>query len=293
MLSAPWERGCPPVKVVANGLPGGRVELKGSVSSQYLTAVLMAAPLSTGDIEIVITDELISKPYIDMTVKLMERFGVEVQVFDDMQRFVVKGGQTYQSPGEAFVEGDASSASYFPAGAAITGGKVKVIGCGTDSLQGDTKFADTMGLMGAKVEWGKNDVTVTGPGGKLKAIDVNMNAMPDAAMTLAVAALYADGVTTIRDVGSWRVKETERMIAICTEMRKLDATCTRVLTTASSLPQGAARSTRVSPSIPTTITVWPWHSRSPRGGVGVTIMDPTCTKKTFPTYFDALATVTV
>ena len=103
--------------------------------------------------------------------------------------------------------------------------------------QGDTKFADTMGLMGAKVEWGKNDVTVTGPGGKLKAIDVNMNAMPDAAMTLAVAALYADGVTTIRDVGSWRVKETERMIAICTEMRKLDATCTRVLTTASSLPQ--------------------------------------------------------
>ena len=213
--------GCPPVKVVADGLPGGRVELKGSVSSQYLTAVLMAAPLSTGDIEIVITDELISKPYIDMTVKLMERFGVEVQIFDDMQRFVIKGGQTYKSPGEAFVEGDASSASYFLAGAAITGGKVKVIGCGTDSLQGDTKFADTMGLMGAKVEWGQNDVTVTGPGGKLKAIDVNMNAMPDAAMTLAVAALYADGVTTIRDVGSWRVKETERMIAICTEMRKL------------------------------------------------------------------------
>ena len=181
--------GCPPVKIVADGLPGGRVELKGSVSSQYLTALLMSAPLSKGDIDIVITDILISKPYIEMTVKLMERFGVEVGVFDDMQRFVVKGGQTYKSPGEAFVEGDASSASYFLAGATITGGKMKVIGCGTDSLQGDTKFAETMGLMGAKVEWGKNDVTVTGPGGKLTAIDVNMNTMPDAAMTLAVAAM--------------------------------------------------------------------------------------------------------
>ena len=179
------------------------------------------SPLSTGDIEIVITDTLISKPYIDMTVRLMERFGVEVGVYDDMQRFEIKGGQTYVSPGEAFVEGDASSASYFLAGATITGGKVKVIGCGTDSLQGDTKFADTMGLMGAKVEWGKNDVTVTGPGGKLTPIDVNMNKMPDAAMTLAVAALYADGVTTIRDVASWRVKETERRIAICTDLRKL------------------------------------------------------------------------
>ena len=286
--------GCPPVKVVANGLPGGRVELKGSVSSQYLTALLMSAPLSTGDIEIVITDILVSKPYIDMTVKLMERFGVEVGVFDDMQRFVVKGGQTYKSPGEAFVEGDASSASYFLAGATITGGKVKVIGCGTDSLQGDTKFADTMGLMGAKVEWGKNDVTVTGPGGKLKAIDVNMNAMPDAAMTLAVAALYADGVTTIRDVASWRVKETERMIAICTELRKLGCDvfegedyCVITPPASGKINEGIDVDTYDDHRMAMAFSL------AACGGVGVTINDPTCTKKTFPNYFDALAEVCV
>uniref|UniRef100_A0A7S0X827 3-phosphoshikimate 1-carboxyvinyltransferase n=1 Tax=Mantoniella antarctica TaxID=81844 RepID=A0A7S0X827_9CHLO len=286
--------GCPPVKVVANGLPGGRVELKGSVSSQYLTALLMSSPLSTGDIEIVITDPLVSKPYIDMTVKLMERFGVEVGVFDDMQRFVIKGGQTYQSPGEAFVEGDASSASYFLAGAAITGGRVKVIGCGTDSLQGDTKFADTMGLMGATVEWGKNDVTVKGPGGKLTAIDVNMNAMPDAAMTLAVAALYADGVTTIRDVASWRVKETERMIAICTELRKLGCDvyegadyCVITPPTSGKINEGIDIDTYDDHRMAMAFSL------AACGGVGVTINDPKCTRKTFPTYFDALGEVCV
>ena len=285
--------GCPPVKIVADGLPGGRVELKGSVSSQYLTALLMSAPLSKGDIEIVITDILISKPYIEMTVKLMERFGVEVGVFDDMQRFVVKGGQTYKSPGEAFVEGDASSASYFLAGATITGGKMKVIGCGTDSLQGDTKFAETMGLMGAKVEWGKNDVTVTGPGGKLTAIDVNMNTMPDAAMTLAVAAMYADGPTTIRDVASWRVKETERMIAICTELRKLGCDVFEgedycVITP----PESGKVNADVDIDTYDDHRMAMAFSLTACAGVGVNIKDPTCTKKTFPTYFDALKEVT-
>ncbi|GER31234.1 3-phosphoshikimate 1-carboxyvinyltransferase [Striga asiatica] len=219
---------CPPVRVVGKGgLPGGKVKLSGSISSQYLTALLMAAPLALGNVEIEIIDKLISVPYVEMTLKLMERFGVYVEHSDSWDRFFVRGGQKYKSPGKAFVEGDASSASYFLAGAAVTGGTITVEGCGTSSLQGDVKFAEVLEKMGAEVTWTENSVTVKGPprdafGRKhLKAIDINMNKMPDVAMTLAVVALFADGPTAIRDVASWRVKETERMIAICTELRKV------------------------------------------------------------------------
>eukprot|EP00854_Cymbomonas_tetramitiformis_P015978 gene15978-18945_t len=142
--------GCPPVEVKAAGLPGGKVELSGAVSSQYLTAMLMASPLALGDIDITIKDKLVSVPYVDMTVKLMKRYGVTVEHSDDYQSMRIPGGQTYKSPGSSYVEGDASSASYFVAGAAITGGTVTVEGCGTDSLQGDVKFAEVMELMGAK-----------------------------------------------------------------------------------------------------------------------------------------------
>ncbi|CAJ2655611.1 unnamed protein product [Trifolium pratense] len=217
---------CPPVRIIGKGgLPGGKVKLSGSISSQYLTALLMAAPLALGDVEIEIVDKLISVPYVEMTLKLMERFGVFVEHSANWDKFLVHGGQKYKSPGNAFVEGDASSASYFLAGAAVTGGTITVIGCGTSSLQGDVKFAEVLEKMGAKVTWTENSVTVTGPpqdsGRKvLQGIDVNMNKMPDVAMTLAVVALFANGSTTIRDVASWRVKETERMIAICTELRK-------------------------------------------------------------------------
>nr|CAD1839445.1 unnamed protein product [Ananas comosus var. bracteatus] len=187
-------------------------------------------PLALGDVEIEIIDKLISVPYVEMTLKLMERFGVTVEHSDSWDRFLVKGGQKYKSPGNAYVEGDASSASYFLAGAAVTGGTVTVEGCGTTSLQGDVKFAEVLEKMGAKVTWTENSVTVTGPPRDssnkkhLRAIDVNMNKMPDVAMTLAVVALFANGPTAIRDVASWRVKETERMVAICTELRKLGAT---------------------------------------------------------------------
>ncbi|KAK6121632.1 hypothetical protein DH2020_044623 [Rehmannia glutinosa] len=222
---------CPPVRVVGKGgLPGGKVKLSGSISSQYLTALLMAAPLALGDVEIEIIDKLISVPYVEMTLKLMERFGVFVEHTDSWDRFLVRGGQKYKSPGNAYVEGDASSASYFLAGAAITGGTITVEGCGTSSLQGDVKFAEVLEKMGAEVTWTENSVTVKGPSRDssarkhLRAIDINMNKMPDVAMTLAVVALFADGPTAIRDVASWRVKETERMIAICTELRKLGAT---------------------------------------------------------------------
>lgn len=288
---------CPPVRVIAKGgLPRGKVKLSGSVSSQYLTALLMAAPLALGDIEIEIVDKLISVPYVEMTLKLMERFGVSVEHSDSWDRFLVRGGQKYKSPGNAYVEGDASSASYFLAGAAVTGGTVTVEGCGTSSLQGDVKFAEVLEKMGAKVSWTENSVTVTGPprdssGRKhLKPVDVNMNKMPDVAMTLAVVALFADGPTAIRDVASWRVKETERMIAICTELTKLGATVEEgpdycVITPPEKLNIAA-------------IDTYDDHrmamafSLAACGDVPVTIKDPGCTRKTFPDYFDVLKTFT-
>ncbi|KAG9160696.1 hypothetical protein Leryth_017488 [Lithospermum erythrorhizon] len=197
---------CPPVRVISKGgLPGGKVKLSGSISSQYLTALLMAAPLALGDVEIEIVDKLISVPYVEMTIKLMERFGVHVEHTGNWDKFLVRGGQKYKSPGKAYVEGDASSASYFLAGAAVTGGTITVEGCGTSSLQGDVKFAEVLEKMGAEVTWTENSVTVKGPSQgssglkRLRAVDVNMNKMPDVAMTLAVVALYADGPTAIRD----------------------------------------------------------------------------------------------
>ncbi|XP_043716176.1 3-phosphoshikimate 1-carboxyvinyltransferase 2-like [Telopea speciosissima] len=284
---------CPPVRVKGNGgLPGGKVKLSGSISSQYLTALLMAAPLALGDVEIEIIDKLISIPYVEMTLKLMERFGVTVEHSNSWDRFLVRGGQKYKSPGNAFVEGDASSASYFLAGAAITGGTVTVEGCGTNSLQGDVKFAEVLEKMGAKVTWTENSVTVTGPPRdssrrkQLQAIDVNMNKMPDVAMTLAVVALFADGPTAIRDVASWRVKETERMIAICTELRKLGAT----------VEEGPDYCIITPPDrlSVTAIDTYDDHrmamafSLAACSDVPVTIKDPSCTRKTFPDYFEVL-----
>ncbi|XP_010506470.1 PREDICTED: 3-phosphoshikimate 1-carboxyvinyltransferase, chloroplastic isoform X2 [Camelina sativa] len=288
---------CPPVRVNANGgLPGGKVKLSGSISSQYLTALLMAAPLALGDVEIEIVDKLISVPYVEMTLKLMERFGVSAEHSDSWDRFFVKGGQKYKSPGNAYVEGDASSASYFLAGAAITGETVTVEGCGTTSLQGDVKFAEVLEKMGCKVSWTENSVTVTGPPRDafgmrhLRAIDVNMNKMPDVAMTLAVVALFADGPTTIRDVASWRVKETERMIAICTELRKLGAT----------VEEGSDYCVITPPKKvkPAEIDTYDDHrmamafSLAACADVPVTIRDPGCTRKTFPDYFEVLERIT-
>ena len=284
--------GCPPVSVPGGSLVGGLVRLKGTVSSQYLSAILMAAPLARNDVEVVMQDELISKPYVTMTCKLMRRFGVKVEHDSELSRFYVAGQQQYASDGSAFVEGDASSASYFLAGAACTGGTVTVNGCGTDSIQGDVNFARVLEQMGATVSWTPTSVTVTGPArGGLKGIDIDMVAMPDAAMTLAVAALFAEGQTAIRNVASWRVKETERMIAICTELRKLGAEVEEgpdfcVITP----PEG--------PLTPAAIDTYDDHRMAMAfalagacGSVPVTINDPSCTKKTFPDYFDRLEEV--
>jgi len=276
--------GCPPVEIEADGLAGGTAHISGAISSQYLSALLMAAPYAHADVILNITDTLVSQPYVEMTLRLMERFGVLVRN-DDFQRFHIHTGQTYRSPGVAHVEGDASSASYFLGGAAITGGTVTVEGCGTDSLQGDARFAEVLEQMGAKVHWQPNAVTVTGR--KLRGVDVDMNRMPDAAMTLAVAGLFAEGPTAIRNIYNWRVKETERLEAVCTELRKLGSEVEEgrdyLVVTPPETLQAAAIDTYDDHRMAMAFSL------AACGTVPVTINDPGCVRKTFPDYFDVLS----
>ena len=274
---------CPPVEVIADGLPGGKTLLSGAISSQYLTAILLVAPYAKSDVEIEIIDKLVSVPYVEMTMRLMRHFGVSVN-HKDFQTFQIPR-QNYQSPGKLYVEGDASTASYFLAGAAITGGSVTVKGCGTESIQGDSRFAEVLEQMGAKVDWGDRQVKLTGSA--LNGIDVDMNQMPDAAMTLAVTALFASGPTAIRNIYNWRVKETERLKAVSTELRKLGA-----------LVEEGHDYLVIHP--PTRIKIASINTYDDHrmamsfslvacGKSSVTICNPDCVSKTFPDYFEVLA----
>lgn len=292
--------GCPPVRVEAQGLHGGTCLVSGKISSQYISSLLMTAPLcKSGPVVIEIKDELVSKPYVDMTIGLMKRFGVTVEeqeLSEDKEkprpRYTVAAGQVYVTPGQYFVEGDASSASYFLAAGAMTGGPVTVHGCGSHSVQGDVKFAHVLEKMGATVEWKPNSITTsrkTDGSQPLKGVDVDCGEIPDAAMTLTVAALFAeDGQpTAVRNVYNWRVKETERMKAICTELGKLGAEVEegRDFCIVKPLP-------KIKPNV--TIDTYDDHrmamvfSLAAIGGVPVIINDPGCTAKTFPTYFEEL-----
>ncbi|HEY8026519.1 MAG TPA: 3-phosphoshikimate 1-carboxyvinyltransferase, partial [Burkholderiaceae bacterium] len=217
------EPGFPPLHIQRGHLHAARMQVRGNVSSQFLTALLMAAPLMAREhaVTIEVIGELISKPYIEITLKLMKRFGVDV-VRDGWNAFTIEAGQHYVSPGSIHVEGDASSASYFLAAGAIAGGPVRVQGVGADSIQGDVRFVDALQQMGAHITTGPNWIEVESRGAP-KAIDADFNHIPDAAMTIAVAALYADGTSTLRNIGSWRVKETDRIAAMATELRKLGA----------------------------------------------------------------------
>jgi 3-phosphoshikimate 1-carboxyvinyltransferase len=274
---------CPPVEVIADGLPGGKTLLSGAISSQYLTAILLVAPYAKSDVEIEIIDKLVSVPYVEMTMRLMRHFGVSVN-HKDFQTFQIPR-QNYQSPGKLYVEGDASTASYFLAGAAITGGSVTVKGCGTESIQGDSRFAAVLEQMGAKVDWDAHQVKLTGS--TLNGIDVDMNQMPDAAMTLAVTALFASGPTAIRNIYNWRVKETERLKAVSTELRKLGAEVEEGQDYLVIHPP-----TRVKIA---SINTYDDHRMAMSfslvacGKSSVTICNPDCVSKTFPDYFEVLA----
>lgn len=278
--------GYPPLKIEANGLKGGKVEIDGSISSQFLTALLLASPMIETDLTISIIGELVSKPYIDITLDIMQKFGVEVSN-DDYKTFKIKAGQKYKAIESYMVEGDASSASYFLAAAAIKGGTVKVTGIGRDSIQGDVQFVDVLELMGARVEWAETYISVTRD--VLRPIDMDCNHIPDAAMTVATMALFAKGTTTLRNIYNWRVKETDRLFAMATELRKVGA----------EIEEGEDYLKITPPKVlkHAAIDTYDDHrmamcfSLLALDPVSVTINEPECTAKTFPTYFEVLESI--
>ncbi|WP_122983236.1 3-phosphoshikimate 1-carboxyvinyltransferase [Gilliamella apicola] len=272
--------GYPPLHI-HGGFTGGKIAVNGSVSSQFLTALLMAAPLASNDTEITIIGDLVSKPYIDITIKMMAIFGVSV-INNQYQTFVIKANQTYQSPGSYLVEGDASSASYFLAAAAIKGGTVRVTGVGKKSLQGDTQFAHVLEKMGAKITWADDYIECSR--GELNGVDMDMNHIPDAAMTIATTALFANGTTTIRNIYNWRVKETDRLSAMANELRKVGATVEEGEDYISITPPAKLNHAEIKTYNDHRMAMC--FSLVALSDTPVTILDPKCTMKTFPDYFE-------
>ncbi len=284
--------GFPPLQIRPARIQTREISVSGNVSSQFLTGLLMALPLlapHTGTARaITVAGELISRPYIDLTLALMARFGVTI-VHDEWRRFIMEEDQHYLSPGEICVEGDASSASYFLAAGAIGTGPVRVEGVGRGSLQGDVRFADMLETMGADIRWGNNWIEARAPGsGRLHAVDADCNHIPDAAMTLAVVALFARGTTTLRNIASWRVKETDRLAAVAKELRKLGATVEEGSDFLSIAPPQEGLLSHA------TIDTYDDHRMAmcfslASFGVPVRIADPDCVAKTFPDYFEKFA----
>ncbi len=288
--------GFPPLRIGQPSLKlDAPIQVRGDVSSQFLTALLMALPLAaqTQSIVIEVVGELISKPYIDITLNLLARYGIAVKR-DGWQRFTIPQGCHYQSPGTIHVEADASSASYFIAlGAIAQGDGIRIQGVGADSIQGDIRFMDAAAQMGAKITSGPNWLEIHRGAWPLKGIELDCNHIPDAAMTLAVMALYADGPTTLRNIASWRVKETDRIVAMATECRKLGATVEeghdwlRV----HPLPQGQWQAASIHTYDDHRVAMCFSLAAFNANHVPVRIEDPKCVAKTFPDYFEALFSV--
>ena len=278
--------GYPPLQIKGKTLNGGEMSVDGSVSSQFLTALLMAAPLFSGDVTIRIKGELVSKPYIDITLDTMEKFGVTVEN-DNYQTFTVSGDAMYIAPGKFMVEGDASSASYFLAAGAIKGGTVRVTGIGQNSIQGDIRFADVLEAMGATVVWNDEYVEITGA--PLKGVNMDMNHIPDAAMTIATTALFAEGPTTMTNIYNWRVKETDRLAAMATELQKLGAKVEEGHDYIKVWPTDSLKHAEIDTYNDHRIAMC--FSLVALSDTPVTINDPGCTRKTFPDYFTRFKTL--
>jgi len=284
--------GFPPLVIGARGAnAGAQVDVRGDVSSQFLSALLMALPLAHGSAAVATTvrvvGPLVSRPYVAISTNLMRRFGVVVEE-PDATTFVVPAGARYRSPGEFLVEGDASSASYFLAAGAVGGGPVRVTGVGRASIQGDVAFADELARRGADVTFGPDWIEARAGRG-IRGGTIDCVAIPDAAMTLAMVALFADGPTTLTNIGSWRVKETDRIAAMAAEFAKLGVAV-----------EAGADWLRVNPPAtlqPAVIDTYDDHrmamcfSLAALRGVAVTINDPGCVRKTFPGYFDVFARI--
>nr|WP_283620484.1 3-phosphoshikimate 1-carboxyvinyltransferase [Alteromonas macleodii] len=278
--------GYPPLQIKGKTLNGGEMSVDGSVSSQFLTALLMAAPLFSGDVTIRIKGELVSKPYIDITLDTMAKFGVTVEN-DNYQTFTVSGDAKYVAPGKFMVEGDASSASYFLAAGAIKGGTVRVTGIGQNSIQGDIRFADVLEAMGATVVWNDEYVEITGA--PLKGVNMDMNHIPDAAMTIATTALFAEGPTTMTNIYNWRVKETDRLAAMATELQKLGAKVEEGHDYIKVWPTDSLKHAEIDTYNDHRIAMC--FSLVALSDTPVTINDPGCTRKTFPDYFTRFKTL--
>jgi len=279
--------GFPPLEIHPATLTGvDRASVRGDVSSQFLTSLLMALPLLDREVTVEVVGELISKPYIEITLAMMARFGVHVRR-DGWQSFTVVAGSRYVSPGVIYVEGDASSASYFLAAGAIGGGPLRIEGVGSDSIQGDVQFAEALAQMGAQIEMGANWMEARAPrSGKLEGIDLDCNHIPDAAMTLAVVALFAEGATTLRNIASWRVKETDRIAAMATELRKVGATVEEGEDFIRVTPPAQIRHAAIDTYDDHRMAMC--FSLAAFGAEGIRINDPRCVAKTFPNYFTLL-----
>ena len=285
--------GFPPLDISPQSITSSNVvRVRGDVSSQFLTGLLMALPLTGRAMRIEVIGELISKPYVEITLNLMARFGVGVKR-EDSRAFVLPAGACYKSPGKLHVEGDASSASYFLAAGAVAGGPVRVEGVGRASIQGDVRFVDALASLGATVSMGDNWIEVVAPAdGHLRAFDLDLNHIPDAAMTLATVALFCDGPSRLRNIASWRVKETDRIAAMATELRKVGA----------KVEEGADYM-HITPPHPSPLTphavinTYDDHrmamcfSLLSLAKLPLRINDPNCVAKTFPDYFQRFAEI--
>jgi 3-phosphoshikimate 1-carboxyvinyltransferase len=282
------QEGYPPLKISPSEIiVNSSIKIRGDISSQFLTALLMAIPLTKKEVSIEIVGDLISKPYIDITLNLMSRFGVQVKKID-WQHFLIPGSSAYVSPGEIFVEGDASSASYFLAAGALAG-DIEVKGIGKNSIQGDVKFTEALALMGAKVQTLESSIRVSKVA-TLQAINLDCNHIPDAAMTLAVLALFANGTTKLHNIRSWRVKETDRIKAMATELRKLGAGVVEgedfiEITPPLHIKENIEIDTYDDHRIAMCFSLISLKN------IPITINDPACVNKTFPTYFEILESI--
>jgi len=275
------EGGCPPVRITSEGWKGDRARIQGKTSSQFISAMLMAAPLTEKEFVLQLEDEPVSKPYIDLTIAMMKDFGVEVHR-KNFQEFTVPGGQAYHAPDEYEIEGDASAATYFLAAGALTNqGPIQVHGLGRSSIQGDQDFVRILQEMGAEIELGEHSIEARGGPG-LKALDLDMNAMPDAAMTLATLNLFAEGQSSIRNIANLRVKESERIHGLKTELERTGATV-----------EEGVDYLRISPPSkiqPARFQTYQDHRMAMAfslvsAGSSIEIEDPGCVRKTYPDYF--------
>jgi 3-phosphoshikimate 1-carboxyvinyltransferase len=281
------KEGYPPLKISPSEIINSPVKIKGDISSQFLTALLMALPLTKNEVSIEIVGDLVSKPYIDITLNLMSRFHVQVKKVN-WQYFIIPSSKGYVSPGEIFVEGDASSASYFLAAGALAG-VIEVKGIGKNSIQGDVKFIEALKLMGAEIQIRDASIKATKVS-KLQAIILDCNHIPDAAMTLAVLALFAHGTTVLYNIASWRVKETDRIKAMATELRKLGAEVVEgedfiEITPPLQIKKNIEIDTYDDHRMAMCFSLVRFRN------IPIIINDPACVNKTFPTFFEVLESV--